>query len=91
MPDVMLGFRVWFQDYTGWRTQFPDATPERRWLDFADRADAERELRLQRAAGREACITSIPIPRAQKAAQTRKRQSRIALPLARARGLRLTQ
>jgi hypothetical protein len=52
-----MTWRVSWQDYRGWRaTDFEERRPSILWADFEDRTDAERELRLQRAAGMTACM-----------------------------------
>ena len=62
-----LGWRVQWQDYRGWRTRDVRAPPPPiRYADFLDREAADRELRLQRAAGMTVCITPIYPPRSRK-------------------------
>jgi len=64
MEDYRLGFRCSFQDFRGWRTRdIREPMPPVRISDHADRADAERECRLQRAAGMTACVSPIPPPK----------------------------
>lgn len=63
--DFGLGWRVSFQDYRGWRTKdIKEPHPPVHVLNFGLREDAERECRLQRAAGMTACVTPVPLPRA---------------------------
>ena len=64
MDDHGLGYRCSFQDFRGWRTRdVREPMPPVHVADFADRADAERECRLQRAAGMTACVSAIPPPK----------------------------
>ena len=64
MDDFGLGWRCSWQDFRGWRTRdVKEPRPPLRWADFGDRADAERECRLQRAAGLTACVSAVPPPK----------------------------
>lgn len=65
MTDHGLGWRCSFQDYRDWRTKdIREPVPPVHVLNFRSREDAERECRLQQAAGMTACVTPVPQPRA---------------------------
>jgi hypothetical protein len=64
MDDFGLGWRCSWQDFRGYRTRdVREPMPPVRISDHASREDAERECRLQRAAGMTACVSAIPPPR----------------------------
>ena len=56
-------WRVSWQDYRAWRTMdLEQPRPGVIFRDFTDKAEAERELRLQRAAGMTACLSEYVLP-----------------------------
>jgi len=60
-------WRVSWQDYRGWRTsELLEPHPAVQFRDFSERAPAEAELRLRRAAGMTACLSPTPLPRVRK-------------------------
>lgn len=72
MTDHGLGWRVSWQDYRGWRTKdVKEPKPPVRFRDFMELADAERERRIQRAAGMTVCLTPILPPKSRRGRYTK--------------------
>ena len=64
MDDFGLGWLCSWQDFRGWRTRdVREPQPPLRQTWFRERADAERECRLQRAAGMTACVSAQAPPK----------------------------
>ena len=59
-----MSWRAQWQDYRRWRTSdLKEPHPTIYFRDYPERADAEREVRLQQAAGMVACVTPVPTGR----------------------------
>ena len=59
-----MTWRAQWQNYKGWRTQdVKEPHPPIMVGAYPEREDAQREVRLQQAAGMVACVTPVPVGR----------------------------
>ena len=66
MIDAGLGYRVWWQEFAGWRTRAMESWPEKQFRDYPtiEEAEAEkRRLKKEHGPGLLACVTPVPAPR----------------------------